>query len=134
LHAFPKLANASLTLIQGIRVCIEAKIKIFIIISLNQGQGRIFKRECTQSIFRIKLPPKRSFSGRKFKNFRFSLQYTHSDSLNQGQRSVFKLRECVQLISRIKLALIESFLKKNFGSKKHEKSHKFRCFNYTLYF
>jgi hypothetical protein len=33
--------------------------------------------KCAQSIFRIKLIPEKSFSGRKSKNVQFSLQYTH---------------------------------------------------------
>ena len=53
--------------------------------------------------------------------FRFSLQYKTLISLNQGPGSCFKLQECAQSIPRIKLALIGSFLEKNFGSKKHEK-------------
>ena len=55
LRAFPKLENASL--IQEISYCIEAKIE-HVLISLNQGQGSVFKIwECAQSIPRMKLPP-----------------------------------------------------------------------------
>src|SRR4051794_32268626 len=40
------------------------------LISLNQGQGSIFKlRECAQSIFRIKLPLEKSFLQKFKKNF-----------------------------------------------------------------
>jgi hypothetical protein len=54
---------------------------------------------------------KSSFSGRKSKNFRFLLQYTHSESLIQG----FQALGMRAIDFPIKLALIESFLKKNFG-------------------
>ena len=62
----------------------------------------------------------------KSKIFIFSLQYKTLISLNQGRGSIFKLWECAQSIPRIKLALIGSFLKKNFGSKKAWKIAKFR--------
>jgi hypothetical protein len=59
LRVFPKLENASLTLIQKISACIEAKIE-HVLISLNQGQEIVFKlRECAHSISRTKLPPER---------------------------------------------------------------------------
>jgi hypothetical protein len=64
-----------------------------------------------------KFTPRKSFSGRKSKNCRFSFQYTHPDYLNQDQGSVFKLWKRAQSIPRIKLALMGSF-KKNFGPKK----------------
>src|SRR6185312_7746873 len=44
-----------------------------------------------------------------------SLQYTHPHSLNQGQGSIFTLRECAESISRIKLPLKGHFLEKNFS-------------------
>ena len=55
------------------------------------------------------------------KIFRFSQFRNPIFSLNQGQGSIFTLRECAQSISRIKLPLEKSFLqkfKKNFFCKK----------------
>jgi hypothetical protein len=85
--SLPKLENASLTLIQGNKVCIEAEIQ-YILISLNYGQGSLFKlREYAQSISRIKLPIygsfleflKKNFESKKHKKsprFLFFFRYT----------------------------------------------------------
>ena len=52
--------------------------------------------------------------------FIFSLQYKTLISLNQGQGSIFTLRECAQSLSRLEITLNRRFLKenqKNFFSK-----------------
>jgi hypothetical protein len=98
---------------------LEEKSKIFIfslqyktLISLNQGQGSIFKlRECAQSILRLEKPKNRRFSHKNPKMFDFRFN-TPIPSLNQGQGSVFKVRECAQSIPRIKLPLEGHLLKK----------------------
>ena len=65
-------------------------------ISLNQDQGSIFTlRECAQSIPRMKLTPEIWFWERNFKNFRFSLQYTHLFSWIRVKEA---FRECAQSI------------------------------------
>ena len=43
----------------------------------------------------------------------FSLQYKTLISLNQGQRSIFKLRECAQSIFRLEITLKSRFLEEN---------------------
>src|SRR3569833_1172905 len=81
---------------------LEEKSKIFIfslqhktLISLNQGQGSIFKlRECAQLILRLEKPKNRRFSHKSPKMFDFRFN-TPIPSLNLGQGSVFKVRECV---------------------------------------
>ena len=68
-------------------VSIFASIQTFI--SLNQGQGSIFKiRECAQSIPRIKLPSERWFWGRNFKIFDFRFN-THIFFPESGSRKYF---------------------------------------------
>src|SRR6185312_1126229 len=89
---------------------LEEKSKIFTfslqyktLISLNQGQGSIFKlRECAQSIPRLEKPKNRRFSHKNPKMFDFRFN-TPIPSLNQGQGSVFKVWECAQSILRMKL-------------------------------
>ena len=43
----------------------------------------------------------------------FSLQYKTLISLNQGQGSIFTLRECAKLIFRIEITLKSRFLEEN---------------------
>ena len=49
----------------------------------------------------------------KSKIFIFSLQYKSLISLNQGQGSIFKLRECAQSIFRLEITLKSRFLEEN---------------------
>ena len=85
--AFLTCENAFLTLIQG-------------------------KVGCAQSILHLEKPKNRRFSHKNPKMFDFRFN-TPIPSLNQGQGSVFKVRECAQSIPRIKLPL-EGHLLKNF--------------------
>ena len=70
-------------------------------------------RECAQSIPRLEKPKNRRFSHKNQKMFDFRFN-TPIPSLNQGQRSVFKVRECAQSISRIELLLKMIVLEKFF--------------------
>src|SRR5687767_9360843 len=58
--------------------------------------------------------PRNMILREKFKIFRFSLQYT-SISLNQGQESIFTLRECAQSIFHMILPLYRLFWQKKFS-------------------
>jgi hypothetical protein len=70
LRAFPKLENASLTLIQRNKCMLDFRFNIHSYFA-EGSQRSIFKmRECAQSIRRMKLPPEIWFRGQ------FSLQYT----------------------------------------------------------
>ena len=69
-------------------MCIEAKIQ-HVLISLNHGQGSVFKlRECAQSTPHMKLPPEYDFEGEisKFFDFRFN---THIYFPESGLRKHF---------------------------------------------
>jgi hypothetical protein len=48
-------------------------------------------------------------------------------SLNQGQGSVFKIRECARSIPRIKLGVIGSFLGKKFFFDDNDKNQNHDC-------
>ena len=49
----------------------------------------------------------------KSKNFIISLQYKTLISLNQGQGSIFNIRECAQSIFRLEIILKSRFLEEN---------------------
>jgi hypothetical protein len=69
----------------------------------------------------------------KIESFSIFASIHRIHSLNQGQGSVFMLRECTQSISRIKLHLHRSFLVKNFPASKNffepQESQKCTFFN-----
>jgi hypothetical protein len=87
--------------------CVLKRSSIFAIIHqflFDSGSGKHFQALKMRTIDSPhKFTPRKSFSGRKSKNFRFSLQYTHSDSLIQNHGSLFKFWDCAQPISRINL-------------------------------
>ena len=116
-------------------VCIEAMTNFCYNTSFSSDPGseKRFQASGMRAIDSPhKFTPRKSFSGRKSKNFRFSLQYTHSDSLIQSQGRV---RNACYRFPRIKLVLIRSILKKKiFRVKKHEKIAQFRLFIHPVYF
>jgi hypothetical protein len=87
LRAFLTCENAFLTLIQG-------------------------KVGCAQSIPHLEKPKNRRFSHKNPKTFDFRFN-TSISSLNQGQGSVFTVRECAQSISRLEKPKNRRFSHKN---------------------
>ena len=84
------------------------------LISLNQGQGSVFKaRECAQSISRIEKPKNRRFSHKNPKMFDFRFN-TPIPSLNQGQGGIFTRRGCAQSIFRPIFTPRRAFFSKKF--------------------
>src|SRR5688572_7700696 len=88
---------------------------------LNHCQGNFFYVSKIYAIDSLhKINSGRMISGRKIETFSIFASIHPNHTLNQGQGSVFTLRECAQSISRIKLPLYKKicqFGKKNFWHK-----------------
>src|SRR3954465_4963214 len=80
----------------------------------ESGSGKRFQASGMRAIdFPHEITPRNMILREKFQNFSiFALIHT-SISLNQGQGSIFTLRECAQSIFRLEITLKSRFLEEN---------------------
>src|SRR6185437_4064853 len=82
---------------------------------LESGSGKRFQASRMRVIDSPhEITPRNIILREKFENFSIFASIHTSISLNQGQGSIFTLRECAQSIFRMILGLYRLFWKKNF--------------------
>src|SRR4051794_37798764 len=96
----------------------------------ESGSGKRFQASRMRAIDSPhEITPRNIILREKFENFSIFASIHTSISLNQGQGSIFTLRECAQSIFRMILGLYRLFWQKKFFEKNFRKNlHKSRFF------
>ena len=111
-RAFPKLENASLTLIYGNKSVYWSENPTC---TNFPESGKRFQASGMRAIDSPhKITPRNMILRKKFQNFSIFASIYTSIFPNQGQVSIFTLRECAQSIFRMILPLYRLFWQKNF--------------------